>query len=239
MSVHKIEEKFQWSIFDSLPYLPANWQEELIKFTLSNMRLYAISPTNETSRETDLSVKIPTLAVSGGIIKRQLPWLYEFYEGAGLRMMQDFYVAEKLICAQNPLYAVNIQAAYDVDSRGNPMRYERHVDWAPTSLLYATTHPPGTGGELVVANNPSARGDEIAQDCIKIHPHTGQLICIDARKYPHYVEPLKPRDPSFVQERPLRVVVVMLYCTGPEGSCPESSRPSALDRHLGHEPEMV
>lgn len=227
---------FEWDARSVSRYLHAGWQDELIAYTRQNMKLHYIEANDTTSREQDCSIKIPTLVVSGNQILEQLPWLYDFYRGPALKMMQEFYRTEELICAKNPLYAINLQAAYDVDDQGMPMRYECHVDWAPTALLYATSHPPGTGGELVVANNPDAIGDDILDDCVRIYPQAGKLVCIDARKYPHYVEPLKPIGfgSSLTKDRPFRVVVVMLYCTNESGSCPESSRSQTLDLHLGH-----
>ena len=109
---------FTWDSFDVTSYLPINWQEELIQFTRNNMKLHTIHPGNETSRETDSNAGIPTFIVSGNIIKEYLPWLYQFYEGHGLNMMQKSYITEKFICAHNPLYAINLQAAYDVDDSG-------------------------------------------------------------------------------------------------------------------------
>lgn len=228
--------QFEWDARSASRYLPDGWQAELIAYTQKNMKLHYIEANDKTSREQDHSIKIPTFVVSGSQILEQLPWLYDFYRGPALKMMQEFYRTEELVCAKNPLYAINLQAAYDVDDKGTPMRYECHVDWAPTALLYATSHPPGTGGELVVANNPEALGTDILEDCVRIYPQSGKLVCIDARKYPHYVEPLKPRSfgSSLAKDRPFRVVVVMLYCTTESGSCPESSRPQELDFHLGH-----
>lgn len=228
--------QFEWDARSASRYLHEGWQTELIAYTQKNMKLHYIEANDETSREQDRSIKIPTLVVSGNQILEQIPWLYDFYRGPALKMMQEFYRTEELVCAKNPLYAINLQAAYDVDNKGTPMRYECHVDWAPTALLYATSHPPGTGGELVVANSPEYFGADILKDCVRIYPQSGKLVCIDARKYPHYVEPLKPKSfgSSVVKDRPFRVVVVMLYCTTESGSCPESSRPQELDFHLGH-----
>lgn len=230
-------EPFRWMSFDVSSLLPKDWQEAIVNFTRAHMHEHIIQPTSETSRESDPSVKIPTLVVSGSVISDKLPWLYEFYRGPALNMMQQFYSAEKLVCARDPLYAVNLQAAYDVDDTGTPMRYERHVDWAPTGLLYVTSHPKGSGGELVVSNDTTAQGEAIDKDAVRIYPKAGQLICIDAREYPHYVEPLKAGVKGSDNERQFRVVVVMLFCTDDNGSCPESSRPAALDEHLGHKPD--
>ena len=50
----------------------------------------------------------------------------------------------------------------------------------------------------------------------------GQLIFFDGRTYPHYARTL-------ASESDMRVVAVMNFYTA---SCPESTRPSELNRHL-------
>ena len=62
----------------------------------------------------------------------------------------------------------------------------------------------------------------VEQDCSVIRPHSGHLIFFDARRYPHYARPL-------TAQYDMRVVAVMNYYTE---SCPESTRPSELNRHL-------
>jgi hypothetical protein len=55
-----------------------------------------------------------------------------------------------------------------------------------------------------------------------IRPHAGHLIVFDGRQYPHYVRPL-------TSETDVRITVVMNFYTE---SCPESTRPQELNRHL-------
>lgn len=107
--------------------------------------------------------------------------------------------------------------------RGTGMRFECHVDSNPlTGLLFCTDHPAG-GGELVVGHDPAAADvDAIERDCSVIRPHAGHLIFFDGRKNPHYARPL-------ALEADVRVVAVMNFYTG---SCPESTRPPELNRHL-------
>ncbi len=108
--------------------------------------------------------------------------------------------------------------------RGTKMRLECHVDSNPlTGLLFCTDHLAGTGGELVFGHDPAAADVEaVERDCSVIRPHAGHLIFFDGRKHPHYARP-----PS--SESDLRVVAVMNYYTE---SCPESTRPPELNRHL-------
>ena len=91
-----------------------------------------------------------------------------------------------------------------------------------TGLLFFTEHPAG-GGELVVGHDPAAVGvDEVERDCSVIRPQAGQLIFFDGKTYPHYARSLR-------SESDVRVVAVMNFYTG---SCPESTRPPELNRHL-------
>ena len=103
------------------------------------------------------------------------------------------------------------------------MRFECHVDSNPvTGLLFFTEHPDG-GGELVAANHPGAVGVEaLEENSSVIRPQAGQLIFFDGKTYPHYARTLW-------SEGDVRVVAVMNFYTE---SCPESTRPSGLNRHL-------
>ena len=104
------------------------------------------------------------------------------------------------------------------------MRFECHVDSNPmTGLLFCTDHPVGSGGELVFGNDLAATDiDAVEQECSVIRPHAGHLIFFDGRRHPHYARPL-------VSESDLRIVAVMNFYTE---SCPESTRPRELNRHL-------
>lgn len=41
-----------------------------------------------------------------------------FYRGLDLNMIREFYDDEVLFCANDPAYAINLQAAYDIDDYG-------------------------------------------------------------------------------------------------------------------------
>ena len=62
----------------------------------------------------------------------------------------------------------------------------------------------------------------VDQDCSVIRPRAGHLIFYDARKHPHYSRPL-------TTDAGMRIVAVMNFYTE---SCPESTRPPELNRHL-------
>ena len=111
---------------------------------------------------------------------------------------------------------------------GKKMRFECHVDSNPSDraavFLGGTDH--ARGGELVVAHDTEEAqvtcSAEIERSCSVIRPYAGQLIFFDARRYPHYARLLTKRSET-------RIVAVMNFYTE---SCPESSRPRELNRHL-------
>jgi hypothetical protein len=150
-------------------------------------------------------------------VQQQLPWLYKLYRGEFLELVSRAR-QEPVDPAMDDRYGVvlNVQ-------QGESMRFECHVDSNPlTGLLFLTDHPAG-GGELVVGHNPAAVGVEgVERDCSVIRPHAGHLIFFDGKTYPHYARVL-------LSESDVRVAAVMNFYTG---SCPESSRPPELNRHL-------
>ena len=152
------------------------------------------------------------------MIRAGLPWLFDLYRGV-FRDLGQPYTDELLSVATDDRYAVNLNV-----QEGRSMRYECHIDSNPVEgLLYVTSHPPGTGGELVVSNRTHVLGPaEIDDDCVRIYPSAGQLYFFDAREFPHYVAPL-------CDDRDIRIVMAMNYYTP---SCTESDRPKDLNRHL-------
>ena len=151
-------------------------------------------------------------------VRERLPWLYRFYRGYFLDLAGET-CTEGVVPALDDRYGIvlNVQ-------RGTTMRFECHVDSNPlTGLLFCTDHQAGTGGELVFAHDPAASDVEaVEKDCSVLRPQAGRLIFFDGRQYPHYARPL-------VSETDLRIVAVMNFYTE---SCPESTRPPALNRHL-------
>ncbi len=150
-------------------------------------------------------------------VRARLPWLHRLYRADFLDLARDAR-AERVVPAVDERYGVvlNVQ-------RGTGMRFECHVDSNPlTGLLFCTDHPAG-GGELVFAHDPGAAAVEaIERDCSVIRPHAGHLIFFDGSKHPHYARPL-------ARAADVRVVAVMNFYTA---SCPESTRPPELNRHL-------
>jgi hypothetical protein len=149
-------------------------------------------------------------------VSQRLPWLHQLYRGDFLELAGEA-CEEKVSAAGDDRYGVvlNVQ-------RGTKMRFECHIDSNPlTGLLFCTDHV--NGGELVFAHDAAAGSiADVERDCSVVRPSAGHLIFFDARRYPHYVRPLR-------HASDMRVVAVMNYYTE---SCPESTRPSELNRHL-------
>ena len=89
--------------------------------------------------------------------------------------------------------------------------------------------PPGGSARLLVETHVREDHihlygfiDAVERDCSVIRPQAGHLIFFDARRHPHYSRPL-------ITESDMRVVAVMNFYTE---SCPESTRPRELNRHL-------
>lgn len=210
---------FTWHGFDLRPHLPDGWQEEILDYAQKNAVPKDIVPTSVTSRESADVKSLPVLTVGGQRISNELVWLDKLYRTTMLRLGQRC-VDEELSVAKDPRYGINLNV-----QKGSSMRYESHVDSNPLEgLLYITSHPEGSGGELVVANNLDATSvEEVDRDCTIIYPVAGHLVFFDARKHAHYVRPL-------LQPTDIRVVVAMNFYTP---SCSESGRPSDLNDHLG------
>lgn len=209
---------FKYSRFDIQELLPSSWQSDILKFAEKYEKKVVITADSITSREATKSDQIETLVVDGQQIKDKLPWLYNLYQGLFYEYAQTC-TQEELFLAKNPIYAINLNI-----QRGNKMRYECHVDSNPLQgLLYVTTHPEGTGGELIVSNESNVFGiEEINQNATRIYPNAGDLVFFDARKHPHYVTSLEKEDAT-------RISIAMNFYTP---TSTEDDRPSDLNEHL-------
>jgi hypothetical protein len=145
-----------------------------------------------------------------------LPWLPELYKGKFLELAKEA-CREPVATAKDDRYGVVLNVQH-----GMSMRFESHVDSNPlTGLLFFTSHQEG--GELVVANDESAGSiEDIEKDCQFIRPRAGNLVFINGRTHPHYAR-------SLCRDDDTRVLAVMNYYTQ---SCPETTRPPELNRHL-------
>ena len=214
-----VSERFNWRSYDLNTLLPKGWREQILQLARTADARFLITG-NITSREADPKGHLKVMGVNGERVRDELPWLFELYKGLFRDLAQKGSVERVSIATVDRRGAVlNIQT-------GTDMRYEAHVDTNPIEgLLYVTSHPPGSGGELVVSNRPdSGRGsvEEVEQDCSIVYPCAGNLIFFDARRFNHYVRPLK-------NPEAIRIVVAMNFYTE---SSPETMRPESLDRHL-------
>ena len=210
-------DRFSWRSYDLRSILPVDWQDQILA-TARRAVSKTIHPVSVTSREGNPDLEITLLSVHGDVIREQLPWLHNLYKGH-LRDLVQLAFSEPVFAAINDIIGAVIHV-----QRGTDMRYESHIDTVPTvGLLYVTDHPKGSGGELVVANSPSANSvAEIEADCSIVYPAAGNFVFFDGRRFPHYVRPLvKPDD--------VRVVVAMDFFTP---SCSEEARPDDLNAHL-------
>ncbi len=208
---------FRWATFDLTSELRAGWQEDIAAVAAgADFREFPRTP--RLSRESAGVRHISRGRVHADQVRQKLPWLYQLYRGRFLELARAV-CDEAVLPARDDRYGIvlNVQ-------RGTSMRFEFHVDSNPmTGLLFCTDHGPGSGGELVFAHDPDAAGIESAgRNCAVIRPHAGHLIFFDGRCHPHYARPLRSGSDT-------RIVAVMNFYTE---SCPESTRPPGLNRHL-------
>ncbi len=208
---------FGWTTFDVSSRLPVGWKQDIATVAVqADFREFPRTPI--LSRESEDVARISRGRVHASEVRQRLPWLYHFYRGYFLQLARETS-GESVVAALDDRYGVvlNVQ-------RGTAMRFECHVDSNPlTGLLFCTEHPAGTGGELVFAHDPAASDvDAVEKDCSVLRPHVGHLIFFEGREHPHYARPL-------LTEAHVRIVAVMNFYTE---SCPESTRPPELNRHL-------
>jgi len=207
---------FYWDSRNVAALLPAGWQQELIDVAKNSAMARTLTPPHSTSREDSGVGSLPIHCVGGRIVQRRLPWLVELYRGT-FRELGEEVRGVPLTPAVDERYAVvlNVQVPGE--------RYECHVDTNPVeALLYVTSHPEGTGGELAVARDTGARSKaEIDADCVPLYPKEGELVFFDGRFHPHYVRELLAGE--------IRVAVAMNYYTE---QVPETTRPADLNEYL-------
>jgi 2OG-Fe(II) oxygenase superfamily len=208
---------FCWQTFDLSSKLPDGWQQELADAaTGADFREYP--PTPILTRESASVRSISRGRLHAADVRRRLPWLYESYRNYFLELAREA-CTEPVMAALDDRYGIVLNVQH-----GTTMRFECHVDSNPlTGLLFCTDHHTGAGGELVFAHDRAAADiGAVERGCSVIRPQAGHLIFFDGRKHPHYARPL-------TSESKLRIVAVMNFYTM---SCPESTRPPELNRHL-------
>ncbi len=210
-------QKFNCTSFDLTSRLPEAWQDQIVAAaTSAEFRDFPRTPV--LTREAEQVAHIKRGRVHADQVKQGLPWLHELYRGYFLELAAGV-CPEQVSPALDDRYGLvlNVQ-------RGTLMRFECHIDSNPlTGLLFCTDHPEGSGGEIVFAHDPEAADvDAVERDCLVIWPRAGHIIFFDGREHPHYARPLRSGSD-------LRIVAVMNFYTA---SCPESTRPLELNRHL-------
>lgn len=211
--------RFHWTTFDVSGALPPDWQHE-IAAVAADADFRAFPRTPVLSREGPDVSHISRGRVHADQVRHRLPWLHQAYRGEFLKLAGEA-CAEPVAAARDDRYGIvlNVQ-------RGTGMRFECHVDSNPlTGLLFCTDHR--SGGELVIAHDAAAADvRSVESNCSVIRPHAGHVIYFDAREHPHYARPLTAASG-------MRIVAVMNFYTE---SCPESTRPKELNRHLYGDP---
>lgn len=210
-----VQSRFRWTTFEVGGSLPPDWRREISAVAAeADFREFPRTPV--LSREAPEVLRIPRGRVHADQVRDRLPWLYQAYRGEFLNLAGEVS-RERVMAARDDRYGIvlNVQ-------QGTAMRFECHVDSNPlTGLLFCTDH--SAGGELVVAHDETAADiAAVDRNCSVVRPQAGRLIYFDARKHPHYARPLTAASGT-------RIVAVMNFYTE---SCPESTRPRELNRHL-------
>jgi hypothetical protein len=207
---------FYWTTFNVSSLLPESWHAD-ISAVAADADCHAFPRTPALSREAANVTHINRGRVPADKVQQRLPWLYKLYRGEFLELACRA-LQEPVDPATDDRYGIVLNVQQD-----ESMRFECHIDSNPlTGLLFLTDHPAG-GGELVVGHDPAAVGVEaVERDCSVIRPHAGHLIFFDGKTHPHYARVL-------LSGSDVRVVAVMNFYTA---SCPESTRPPELNRHL-------
>ncbi len=208
---------FRWTTFDVSDRLPPGWRQDT-RTVADGADFREFPRTPVISREAAGVRHVSRGRVHAGQVADGLPWLVGLYRGL-FRDLAEQTAGEQVAAARDERYGVvlNVQ-------RGTRMRFECHVDSNPvTGLLFCTDQDLRAGGELVFAHREDAGSAiEIERECSVIRPHSGHLIFFDGRWHPHYVRPL-------TAGTGIRIAAIMNYYTA---SCPESTRPAELNRHL-------
>jgi hypothetical protein len=202
--------------FDVTDKFPLGWREDISAIAAgADFRDFPRTPI--LSREAADVTHITRGRVHADAVMQRLPWLHKLYRHE-FRELASLARDEPVEPALDYRYGVVLNVL-----RGSHMRFECHVDSNPvTGLLFFTSHPAG-GGELVIGHDPLGVGvEELERNGTPVQPQAGRLIIFDGQTYPHYAR-------SLVSESDVRVVAVMNFYTA---SCPESTRPVELNRHL-------
>jgi len=194
-----------WNL-EEAELLPKAWLNDVLRVVSQHEQKTILDGRSITSREPSGGVSIEVGVVSGNAIQRHLPWLFALYANE-LRVFASRVAGAEVYISNDLASSININVL-----RGECARYEWHVDSNPlTGLLFVTSHPAGSGGELLFEKPPFR--------CV-VRPVAGTFIAFDARAIPHTVMPL--------EDDGLRMSVPMNYYLSPT----DQSRPADLDGYL-------
>jgi len=157
--------------------LPENWAQEIFKVAEEYAYHVHLDGKSSTSREPTDTSGADVYVVDGEVIRNQLFWLDHLYRTKFVQFANEDF--DGGYCVSNSIEnGLNINYL-----KGLNARYEWHVDSNPlTGVLFVTTHPEGSGGDLIFRTEAKE---------YHVYPKSGILILFDARAIPHTVMPLK------------------------------------------------
>jgi hypothetical protein len=197
---------------DVSSYFPSDWAEQIFRCSTSRSRWQVLDGASVTSREAEFPDRMPPRVgvVSGEVVAAELAWLDSLYRGKFLEIVNTVGDGAFEVCS-------DIRAGVNINATPRGARYEWHVDSNPmTGLLFATTHEPEDGGQLVFRPDPVARPHEDWE--LQVSPRAGTLLIFDAREAAHVVTQLRTE---------LRLSVPMNYY-----HVGQQARPEDLDAYL-------
>ena len=192
--------------------LPADWQAQIRQCSNRHSRWQVLDGASVTSREDQFPDATPPRVgvVTGDVIATELTWLDSLYRGKFLELVNTLGDGDFEVCS-------DIRAGANINATPRGARYEWHVDSNPmTGLLFATSHSPEDGGQLVFRPDPAVRPQEDWE--LRISPRAGTLLVFDAREAAHVVTQLRA-------ELRLSVPMNYYYVGGQD-------RPEDLDAYL-------
>ncbi len=176
-------------LIDSIPafatdvrdLLPPDWQDQISSCSTRASKWQLLDGASVTSREAEFRDAAPPRVgvVTGDVIATELPWLDALYREQFLKLVNTVGEGSYEVSA-------DVRAGVNINTTPTGARYEWHVDSNPiTGLLFATSHAPEDGGQLIFRPDPVARPSESWE--LQVSPSAGTLLVFDARQAAHVV----------------------------------------------------
>lgn len=210
-----------YSQLNLIPVLPEAWSDKVLDVA-KDAQTVTIEPSSTSRHDENHTFRMRTL--NGGILKQNLPWLFDLYRGDFAEIVAR--CMGQIVCtASEDEYAVIMNV---IGQNDDP--YEPHVDSNGATLVLPVTthlegeaHHKGGDGELVMSLNSNAHGffDPEAADSLIIPIQTGHGIVFNGTNKPHYVR--LPNDGD-------RVTLLFNYYTK---DASEKDRPLDLSKAIG------